>query len=173
MFISATFFYEKLIRWAAKSVASLGEIHLPFGDGEGKVSWVAAEDIAQVVAAILRDPAPHVGQTYNVTGPDILTYNETAALFRRVLRRPVVYVDIPLQQWQEELVELEGSNPRLIEHLSRLTRKFKRRGPAGGIRTDVGQKITGSEPKTPRNGCFRARCCSVRILTQRETSLIS
>jgi NAD(P)H dehydrogenase (quinone) len=146
--IRGAFFYENLIRWTAESVASMGEIHLPFGDGEGKVSWVAAEDIAQVAAAILCDPAPHRGQTYNVTGPDILTYHEIAALFSRVLRRPVVYVDIPLQQWQKELLELEGPSPHLIEHLSCLAREFKRRGPAGGIRTNVVQKITGSEPKS-------------------------
>lgn len=146
--IRGAFFYENLIRWTAESVASMGEIHLPFGDGEGKVSWVAAEDIAQVAAAILCDPAPHRGQTYSVTGPDILTYHEIAALFSRVLRRPVVYVDIPLQQWQKELLELEGPSPHLIEHLSCLAREFKRRGPAGGIRTNVVQKITGSEPKS-------------------------
>lgn len=59
-----------------------------------------------------------------------------------------MYVDIPLQQWQKELLELEGPTPHLIEHLSCLAREFKGRGPAGGIRTNVVQKITGSEPKS-------------------------
>ncbi len=144
--VRGAFFYENLLRLTAGRVFSTGEIRLPFG--EGKVSWGAAEDIAKVVAAILCDPAPHRGQTYNVTGPDILTCNELATLFSRILRRPVVHVDIPLQQWQEELLQLEGPNPHLIEHLSCLAREFKERGPDGGIRTDVVQRITGSEPKS-------------------------
>ena len=38
--------------------------------GEGRTSPVSAVDVARAVAAILDDPASHIGQIYNLTGPE-------------------------------------------------------------------------------------------------------
>jgi uncharacterized protein YbjT (DUF2867 family) len=38
--------------------------------GAGRVSAVATDDIAEVAATVLRDPAAHAGATYDLTGPD-------------------------------------------------------------------------------------------------------
>jgi len=108
---------------------------------------VAAEDVAWVVAAILAAPAPHLGQTYNVTGPDAPTFDEVAALFAQALGRPVAYVDVPLARWQRDLAVVEGPNPHLIEHLSRLADGFRRRGRGGGVVTDVVRLIAGVDPQ--------------------------
>jgi len=51
----------------ARSLAEEGVIRLPFGGG--RTSPVAAEDVASSVAAVLRDPDPHIGQAYELTGP--------------------------------------------------------------------------------------------------------
>ncbi|MEO5873573.1 MAG: SDR family oxidoreductase [Streptosporangiaceae bacterium] len=48
--------------------------------GNGRVAWVAQDDLADVVAGVLAAPVPHIGRTYNVTGPEALTMAETAAL---------------------------------------------------------------------------------------------
>jgi hypothetical protein len=37
--------------------------------GDGKTSPISAYDVARAVAAILKDPAPHIGHIYNFTGP--------------------------------------------------------------------------------------------------------
>ncbi|HLG77708.1 MAG TPA: NmrA family NAD(P)-binding protein, partial [Ktedonobacteraceae bacterium] len=144
--VRGAFFYENLLRWAAGGVTATGELRLPFGEGDGKVFWVAAEDIARVDAAILANPDPHRGQTYNIAGPDLLTHNEIATLFGRVLERPVAYVDIPVEQWREDLVTLEGPHPHLIEHLSCLAYEFRQRARVDGIRTVTVKQITGVEP---------------------------
>jgi uncharacterized protein YbjT (DUF2867 family) len=50
-----------------------GTIRDPGGDG--KVAWVAREDVAQVVAAVLVDDR-HTGRTYDVTGPEALSLED-------------------------------------------------------------------------------------------------
>ena len=52
---------------AARSIQEDGTIALSFGTG--RTSPVAVDDVARVVAAGLRDPAPHIGHVYELTGP--------------------------------------------------------------------------------------------------------
>ncbi|MFD3558149.1 hypothetical protein ACFWVU_00520 [Streptomyces sp. NPDC058686] len=52
---------------AARSIRENGTIALPFGTG--RTSPVAVDDVARVIATVLRDPAPHIGQVYELTGP--------------------------------------------------------------------------------------------------------
>jgi uncharacterized protein YbjT (DUF2867 family) len=43
------------------------QIRLPFG--EGKISPVAVEDVAGVIAVLLVNPQPHTAKIYHLTGP--------------------------------------------------------------------------------------------------------
>ncbi|MFI5491455.1 SDR family oxidoreductase [Actinoplanes sp. NPDC051859] len=47
--------------------------------GDGRVAVVAQDDIADAIVAVLRDPAPHAGQTYDLTGPQAHSFAELAA----------------------------------------------------------------------------------------------
>ncbi len=51
---------------AAASVRDADELALPMG--ASKTSPVSSVDVARAVAAILDDPAPHIGHIYNLTG---------------------------------------------------------------------------------------------------------
>jgi uncharacterized protein YbjT (DUF2867 family) len=53
---------------AAAGVQASDELALPMGGG--KTSPISAVDVARAVAAILDDPAPHIGQIYDLTGPE-------------------------------------------------------------------------------------------------------
>ena len=61
-------FLESFLQLAAPSIRNRDRIELPFG--RGKTSPVAAADVAQVVAAVLADPVPHLGLIYELTDPD-------------------------------------------------------------------------------------------------------
>lgn len=65
--------------------------------GTGRLSAVAIDDVAAVATAVLRDPAGHVGATYELTGPAALTLSEVADVMSDVLGRPFRY--------EEETVE--------------------------------------------------------------------
>ncbi|WGF89490.1 SDR family oxidoreductase [Marinivivus vitaminiproducens] len=46
--------------------------------GDGKVAWVARDDVARTVAAVLLDDR-HAGHSYDVTGPEALSLEEAVA----------------------------------------------------------------------------------------------
>jgi NAD(P)H dehydrogenase (quinone) len=60
--------------------------------GEGRVSAVAQNDIAEVAVAVLRMPDAHAGQTYDLTGPEALSLAEIAATIAAQTGREVSYL---------------------------------------------------------------------------------
>jgi uncharacterized protein YbjT (DUF2867 family) len=58
--------------------------------GEGKVAWIARDDIADSVVAVMTGSG-HEGQTYDITGREALTMAETADRLSAVLGRKISY----------------------------------------------------------------------------------
>jgi uncharacterized protein YbjT (DUF2867 family) len=65
--------------------------------GSGRVAWVARDDVAAVVAAVLRDPARHTGR-YELTGPEAVTLAETARRVSALAGRSLGYCDESLEE---------------------------------------------------------------------------
>ncbi len=70
---------------AAPTIRDRGVLALPFGTGS--TSPIAAADVARVVAALLRNPAEHIGNVYELTGPEVLDINGLAEQYTRALGR--------------------------------------------------------------------------------------
>jgi uncharacterized protein YbjT (DUF2867 family) len=73
-----------------------GVIRGPAGDG--RVSAVARDDVADVAAAVLRSPDDHAGSTYDLTGPQALSLAEVAATITEVTGRHVTFVNETLAE---------------------------------------------------------------------------
>lgn len=99
----------------ARSIQENGTIALPFGTG--RTSPVAVDDVARVVATVLRDPSPHIGHVYELTGPNSVDMTELAAAFSRAPDRRVSYVDVPLDRWQAGLSTM-GLPPHTEQHVA-------------------------------------------------------
>src|SRR6185369_10587101 len=80
------------------SVRDRSRIELPFG--RGKTSPVSTADVARVIAAVLADPAPHLGRIYELTGPRSQDMNGIAREYSEALNREVTYSDIPPEEWE-------------------------------------------------------------------------
>lgn len=74
-------------------VLQLGLLASPFG--AGKNPWISNGDMGRVVAALLKDPAPYIGQWLFPTGPKSISTDEAAAIFSRVSGRKVRVVASP------------------------------------------------------------------------------
>jgi uncharacterized protein YbjT (DUF2867 family) len=61
--------------------------------GSGRVAAVSRRDVADVAALVLRNPAAHVGATYDLTGPSALSMDEVAATLTDLTGRPHRFVD--------------------------------------------------------------------------------
>ena len=65
-----------------------------------RLAMVDLRDVAAVAAAVLTEPG-HVGATYELAGPDVLTQTEVAGILSESLGRPVRAERIPLDEWTE------------------------------------------------------------------------
>jgi NAD(P)H dehydrogenase (quinone) len=59
--------------------------------GRGKVTPVAQDDIADAASLILQRPDGHAGATYDLTGPQALTFDDVAETLTRTTGRKVIY----------------------------------------------------------------------------------
>jgi NAD(P)H dehydrogenase (quinone) len=96
---------------AARSIARDDTIRLPFG--AGRTSPIAAEDVAEVIAAILANPAAHIGKIYDLTGPKSQDMSAVAAEYSAALGRRITYIDVPLEQWRDS----DLRNLKLPDHV--------------------------------------------------------
>lgn len=97
-----------------KTIVEEGAIKLPFGDG--RHAPIAAEDQARLIAAILVEPAEHVGKTYTLHGPTEMNQAEIAAAVTEVLGRRVIYQPLTIAQYRTWLQAAELPE-LLVKHL--------------------------------------------------------
>jgi NAD(P)H dehydrogenase (quinone) len=66
--------------------------------GSGRVAAVSQRDVGAVVAHVLTDPREHMGRSYDLTGPEALTFDAVATILTRVTGRPYSFVDETLDE---------------------------------------------------------------------------
>jgi len=119
-FLRDSFYADALTLFAGDD----GVIHGPAG--QGRVALVTRDDVAHAAAAVLRDPASHIGATYTLTGPEAVTLTEATARLSAVLEGSAVlgssvtgrtfrFVDQTLEQaytsrrqWSQEQWQLDA-----------------------------------------------------------------
>jgi uncharacterized protein YbjT (DUF2867 family) len=116
VFLQHPFFSE----WAAESIAGDSTIQLPFGTG--RTSPIDARDVAEVIAAILVSPATHIAKVYELTGPRSQNMHGVAAEYSEALGRPIRYVDVPFDQWRDQVVRTHNLSDHVSEHFLTMAR---------------------------------------------------
>ena len=129
------------LQLAAPGVRASDELALPFGNG--KTSPISAVDVARAVAAILDDPAPHIGKIYDLTGPESADMDYYALIFSEALGRPIRYRDVPLPTWTENIRKARFSE-HVVRHLSAMA-ELTREGKYDRM-TDTMLELTGQTP---------------------------
>ena len=134
------------LQLAAPGVRASDELALPMG--RGKTSPVSAVDVARAVAVILDDPAPHIGQIYDLTGPESANLDHYARVFSEALGRPIRYRDVPLPAWSEGIRQARFPE-HVVRHLSAMA-ELTRQGRYDRM-TDTLSKLTGEAPTSMRD----------------------
>ena len=99
-------FHQNVLTYFAPSIRMQGVFHSSMGNAA--VSFLDVRDIAVVAAKALAD-RDHAGQTYELNGPEALTYSELAAKIAKHSDREVQYVDIPIEKQRQAM--LDGGMP--------------------------------------------------------------
>jgi uncharacterized protein YbjT (DUF2867 family) len=96
-----------------------GEIALPAGDVAEP--FVDAEDIADVAVAALTEDG-HAGQVYELTGPRLLTFADTAEEIAKATGRQITYLPVSPERFASVLAEADVP----AEFVTMLTELFTR-----------------------------------------------
>ena len=136
-------FFAQNMLMTAQSIAEQGAFYFALGDA--KIPMIDVGDIAASVAAILRDPAPHAGKTYTLTGPTAITMHQFAAAVGEAITKPVKYVAVPVAAAVEsfEKMGLDDYNQvALRDYLTAYSNGWQAEP------TDAVHKLTGRAPCT-------------------------
>lgn len=139
------FLDNPLFTWfAAPSLRERNVLALPFGTG--RTSPIATSDVARTVAAVLEDPADHIGKIYELTGPASLDIAGLAAEYSIGLHRPISGTDIPHDAWVADVLKPLGLPAHLEQHLT--TMALLHRAGRYDRATDDVLRITGQPAVT-------------------------
>jgi uncharacterized protein YbjT (DUF2867 family) len=129
------------LRLAAAGVRERDELVLPLA--AAKTSPISAVDVARAVSVILDNPAPHIGQIYNLTGFESADPTHYARRFSEALGRTITYRDVPVAAWIDKLRAL-GVPAHLLSHLAAMA-DLHQQGRYDRMTDDV-FKLTGQQP---------------------------
>ncbi len=115
----AAYMQNILAGWTA--IVEQGAYRIPY-PVETRLGMVDLEDVAAAVAIVLTE-AGHIGATYELAGPDILTQAEVAAVLSQCLKRPVQAEQMPLLEWIEG-AQAAGLGTYQVEILLKMFRYY-------------------------------------------------
>ncbi|MBT9260328.1 MAG: SDR family oxidoreductase [Clostridiales bacterium] len=137
-------FMQNWLSDLAREVREEGVIRSPIGDG--KVPFIDARDIAEVAFRILLDPEPHRGKKYFLTGGKAVGYKDVAETLEKLLKRPVRYQPISLEEERKRL-QMRGLPPELIEGLLTIAEYQRAGGPTAQVSPHV-ERLLGRPPRS-------------------------
>jgi len=143
--VKPNFFMQNLLS-SAGPIKAQRKFFLPMGNGTTGMADV--RDIGAVCAEVLTGHGPagegHAGQSYEITGPEVLTFHDVADRFSAVLGEKVEYVPMPMEQFRERMT-------KILEpwHLNAVCELFREIAEIGlDHTTDTFRKLIGREPRS-------------------------
>jgi NAD(P)H dehydrogenase (quinone) len=114
--------------------------------GQGGAPYVTREDCAQAAAAALTS-SDTSNKTWNITGPDVVTYADLASLASEVTGRPVTYTPVTPEERTTQLIA--AGTPEFIAKLLVSSQVAISQGKMGTPTTAV-KELTGRAPLSVR-----------------------
>lgn len=149
-----SWYTEFLIPTLAPAVAS-GK--LIAATGQGGAPYVTREDCAQAAAAALASDDA-TDQTWNVTGPDLVTYSDLAKLTSEITGQPVTFEAVTPEERTAQLIAL--GTPEPIAKLLVSSQVAIAQGKMGTPTTAV-KELTGRAPMSVREFLMANRAALV------------
>lgn len=136
--VKPNFFMQNLLA-SAGSIKEQRKFFLPMGDGT--TGMADARDIGAVCAEVLTG-AGHAGQSYEITGPEVLSFHDVADRFSEVLGEKVQYIPLPMEQFREKMTGI------LVPwHLNAVCELFREIAEIGlDHTTDTFKQLIGRDP---------------------------
>lgn len=153
-------FMQNIVNFAAPTIRSQGAFYGALKNAP--IAYIDVADIAAVAAKTLTTDG-HEGQSYTLTGGELLTQNEIAARISKSVGRQVKYVDLAPKELRQAVVG-QGTPAWLADALLEL-QAYYTDGPGAKV-TDAVRQVLGREPRnidqflTANAGAFRSGAAS-------------
>lgn len=138
--VKPNFFMQNLLSSAA-GIKANRRFSLPMGSGTTGMADI--RDIGAVCAEVLTGHG-HDGKSYEITGPEVLTFADVAERFSAVLGVKIEYVPMPMDQFRTRMTGV-------LEpwHLNAVCELFREIAEIGlDHTTDTFRTLTGREPRS-------------------------
>lgn len=146
-FLCSTFFMQSFVD-SYLLLQKRGEVdtfYLPAGDG--KVSFVDVRDIAAIAVQVLTNNIGrvHNGNTYNITGPEALSFGDAARILSEHVGKKIYYINISEDDASRTMKDL-GYDEWRINFLIEIYNLI-RLGYLSNVTSPV-EELTGKKPTT-------------------------
>ncbi len=108
--------------------------------GKGLVGMVDARDVAAVAAEIAASPAPHAGKTYWLSGPELISNYDVAAVLSKLVGRTITYRELSFDDDKNAMIR--AGVPEAIAEMNAQAFSLTAKGDAEWISKEV-QTVLG------------------------------
>ena len=103
--------------------------------GKGRSGLVDSRDVAAAAAEIAAAPAAHAGKTYWLTGPELLSNYDVAAVLSKLLGRTITYRELTFEENRYAMIR--GGVPAPIAEMNAQAFSLTAEGDAEWVTDDV------------------------------------
>ncbi len=103
--------------------------------GQGQVGMIDARDVGAAAAEIAVSPARHTGKTYWLTGPELISNYNVAAVLSKLLGRTITYREVSFDENKDMMIR--AGVPETIAEMNAQAFSMTAEGDAEWITSDV------------------------------------
>ena len=139
--VRPNFFMQNMLHIAGSIVAE-DKFYMPMRDGQ--VGIIDVRDVARFVLDVLTGSG-HDGETYEITGPELVSFQDIAVQLSGVMGRKISYIDVPAEDFKQSLVHWVPDEwyVETVSEMFELTAQGR-----GALLTDNYTRVTGRAPVT-------------------------
>lgn len=117
--------YRQNVLAGWRMIVESGVYMVPYSVKSGtRTNMVDLEDVAHAASVVLTEPG-HLGATYELAGPDILTQTEIAQILGKHLKRQVRVEELSVEAWMRN-AKVVGMGDYQIETLAKMFQYYDR-----------------------------------------------
>jgi len=108
--------------------------------GRGRIGMIDARDVGAAAAAIAAAPAAHAGKTYWLSGPELISNDDVAAVLSRLLGRTITYRPRSFEEDRDAMIQ--AGVPASVAEMNARAGSLNADGDAAWVTDDV-QSLVG------------------------------
>ena len=141
--VRPNYFMQNMFHVAA-SIVEHDKYFMPMRDGQ--VGIIDVRDVARFILTVLTRPG-HENKTYEITGPELVSFHDIAGQLSEVMGREIRYVDVPAEDFKESLSQWVPDDwyVETVSDMFKLTAQGR-----GALLNDIYSQVTGRAPTTLR-----------------------